>query len=75
MYKLFTDGVVSLMKRKITDGVAYLTQMLDNGPLDSYFEPIFYLYRAYGHFMANRHDLAIKDYQIVDRLGEKDIGV
>lgn len=54
-FKLFTEGVVFLMKRKINEGVNNLNQLQKKYKLGPYFDPLFYLYRAFGHFMQNKH--------------------
>lgn len=57
MYKLFTEGVIFLMKRKTTEGLANLNQMRDKHPeMDDFLLKLFYLYRAYGYFVSSQHE-------------------
>lgn len=54
-----------MMKRKINEGMDNFYKLIDRySPLGSYFDKLFYLYRAFGHFMQSRHQLAIEDYQM-----------
>ena len=63
-FSLFTEGVVFLMKRKINEGVDNLNRLAEQYTLGSYFDSLFYLYRAFGHFMQNKHNLSIEDYKM-----------
>jgi hypothetical protein len=51
-FKLFAEGVVFMMKRKINEGVENLCKLAEQySPIGTYFEKLFYLYRAFGLFM------------------------
>ena len=52
------------MKRKINEGVDNLNRLAEQYTLGSYFDSLFYLYRAFGHFMQNKHNLSIEDYKM-----------
>lgn len=52
-FKLFCEGVVFLMKRKISEGVKNLNELKEKYILGQYFDKLFYLYRAFGYFMQN----------------------
>lgn len=71
-FKLFTEGVVFLMKRKINEGVKNLNQLQESYQLGPYFDKLFYLFRAFGHFMQNKHQLAIEDYRMAEKFIKKD---
>jgi hypothetical protein len=74
-YRIFTEGVIFLMKRKTKTGVKMITGLVERmgkaggndennaGLLDSdYIYNLIYLYRAYGYFMLEEYDLSLKDY-------------
>jgi hypothetical protein len=53
-----------MMKRKINEGVDNFYRLAErHSPIGSYFDKLYYLYRAFGHFMQNKHELAIEDYR------------
>lgn len=62
-----------MMKRKINEGIEnfYKLEQLYQ-PIGPYFEKLYYLYRAYGHFMQNKHAEAIQDYQKAEKFIPKD---
>lgn len=62
-----------MMKRKINEGVENFYQLEEKySPIGSYFDRLYYLYRAFGHFMQNKHQLAIRDYQTAEKFTPKD---
>lgn len=62
-----------MMKRKINEGVDNFYQLANEySPIGPYFEKMFYLYRAFGHFMQSKHDLSITDYEISEKFTPKD---
>jgi hypothetical protein len=60
------------MKRKINEGVKNLDELQERFTLGPYFDKLFYLYRAFGHFMQNKHQLAIEDYKMAEQFIPKD---
>lgn len=55
-FKLFTEGVIFLMKRKINEGIDNFNKLLNNfDQLGAYFEQMYYIYRAFGYFMQGKH--------------------
>jgi hypothetical protein len=67
-YKIFTEGVIFLMKRKTKTGIKLLSSLIDkisqsSQPIQSdYITPLVYLYRAYGFFISDDYDKSLKDY-------------
>ena len=80
-YKMFTEGVIFLMKRKTKTGLKLITQLIDRlkptnndeksqerGPdqiadtSPDYIYNLVFLYRAYGYFVTEEYDNALKDY-------------
>jgi hypothetical protein len=67
-YKIFTEGVIFLMKRKTKTGLKLLSTLVDKiqtaSPMNQqdYITPLVYLYRAYGHFVSDEYEKALKDY-------------
>lgn len=61
-YKLFTEGVIFLMKRKTKTAVKLLTQVVEKLEPEEYIYPLVFLYRAYGNFIIEEYDKALKDY-------------
>lgn len=60
------------MKRKIKEGVDNLNRLQSQHTLGPYFDKLFYLYRAFGHFMQNEHQAAINDYLMAEKYTPKD---
>ena len=60
------------MKRKINEGVDNLNEMMKKYEIGDYFSKLFYLYRAFGYFMQNKHELAIEDYITAEKYTPKD---
>lgn len=64
-YKIFTEGVIFLMKRKTKTGLKLLTSLIEKlGPNSQpdYITPLIYIYRAYGYFVSDEYDKSLKDY-------------
>ncbi len=61
LYKLFTDGVIDLMKRKTLSGVKILSQ-LDKLQVKGVLRPLALIYRAYGYMVIEEYEKALKDY-------------
>ena len=80
-YKMFTEGVIFLMKRKTKTGLKLISQLIDRlkptnneeksqerGPdqiadaSPDYIYNLVFLYRAYGYFVTEEYDNALKDY-------------
>lgn len=60
------------MKRKINEGVANLDTLQQTHTLSPFFNNLFFLYRAFGHFMQNKHSLSIDDYLQSEKYLKKD---
>lgn len=67
----YTEGVISLMKRKFIDGISLLTGLIEENILKEYTQSC-YVYRAYGHYAKSEYLLAIKDYKSSLAYGELD---
>ena len=74
-YKLFAEGVILLMKRKTKQALTILTNLNDKlsqiqyqKSQSDYIQPLIYVYRAYGHFVTDQYEKAIKDYQKANTL-------
>ncbi len=56
------------MKRKTKTGIKLLTALLEKLAVSSvqtqndYITPLIYIYRAYGYFICDEYDKALKDY-------------
>lgn len=69
-YKMFTEGVIFLMKRKTKTGVKLITSLVDrlkpssNSPETppDYIYNLVFLYRAYGLFVMEDFESSLKDY-------------
>lgn len=69
-YKMFTEGVIFLMKRKTKTGLKLITSLIDrmkppqNVPDQppEYIYNLVYLYRAYGYFVSEEYESSLKDY-------------
>jgi tetratricopeptide (TPR) repeat protein len=67
-YKIFTEGVIFLMKRKTKTGIKLLSSLIERISESSsltqqdYITPLVYIYRGYGHFVQDEFDKALKDY-------------
>jgi hypothetical protein len=65
---MFTEGVIFLMKRKTKTGIKQLSTLIDKLSVSSqatqcdYITPLIYIYRAYGYFITDEYDKALKDY-------------
>ena len=73
-YKMFTEGVIFLMKRKTKTALKLICQVADRlKPNDSnnkdmpplspdYIYNLVFLYRAYGYFVTEDYESSLKDY-------------
>ena len=52
--KLFTEGVIHLMKRKFEEGVTNLTDVIKKQEVGDHFLPMAFNYRAYGYFCCSK---------------------
>jgi hypothetical protein len=50
-FKIFTDGVTSMMKKNYNEGIKKLTELLEDEekPLSNFLKPLFYSTRSYGY--------------------------
>lgn len=62
----YTEGVISLMKRKFSEGISLLTVLINEGILKEYLNTC-YLYRAYGHYAKGEYIESCKDYQTISK--------
>ena len=63
------------MKRKTKQALTILTNLNDKlsqiqyqKSQSDYIQPLIYVYRAYGHFVTDQYEKAIKDYQKANTL-------
>lgn len=67
-YKIFTEGVIFLMKRKNKTSIKLLSSLIEKLAISSqqtqsdYITPLIYIYRAYGYFVTDDYDKSLKDY-------------
>lgn len=77
-YKMFTEGVIFLMKRKTKTGLKLITSLIErmkpstttggtnsSPPVETspdYIYNLVFLYRAYGYFVTEEYELSLKDY-------------
>ena len=67
----YTEAVISLMKRKFSEGVSLLTSLIRENILTDYIRNC-YVYRAYGYYAKGDYVLAIKDYKFSAALEQLD---
>lgn len=74
-YRIFTEGVIFLMKRKTKTGIKMISQLIERMPTTSkddsddneagqsdFIQNLMFTYRAYANFVLEDYDLCIKDY-------------
>ena len=66
-FRIFTDGVTFLMKRKYKEGVDHLTNLINNYPPTNFLRPLLFQYRAYGYICIGKHAKALNDLQTVEK--------
>jgi hypothetical protein len=54
-FRIFTDGVTFLMKRKYREGIEHLSQLAKSENLSDFLRPLVYSYRAYGYICLAKH--------------------
>ena len=64
----FTEGVVYLMKRKYTEGVANFTLLINNHQLGDFLRSLVFVYRAYGYICLSKYQKALNDLTYVQNL-------
>ncbi|CAD8053664.1 unnamed protein product [Paramecium sonneborni] len=62
-FRLFTEAVIFLMKRKFQESMLNFQEIQNNHQLNDFLKPLFYAYRAYGHFCLSKHQKALDDYK------------
>lgn len=62
-FRLFTEAVIFLMKRKFPESLVNFQSIQQNHSLNEFLKPLFYAYRAYGHFCLSHHQKALEDYK------------
>ena len=70
-FRLFTEGVIFLMKRKHEEGIESLTTVIKKLPSD-FVRPMAYNYRAYGYFCSGKIKKALQDYQEICKISKLD---
>jgi tetratricopeptide (TPR) repeat protein len=60
-FRIFTDGVIYLMKRKYDEGIENLSTIIKKNPSD-FLKPMAFCYRAYGNFCAGKIKKSLQDY-------------
>ncbi|KAM3146723.1 hypothetical protein pb186bvf_001253 [Paramecium bursaria] len=67
-FRIFTDGVTFLMKRKFEEGIVNLTNLISKNLVNDFLKPLVYQYRAYGLICVGQHQKALQDLQVVNQL-------
>jgi hypothetical protein len=70
-FRIFTDGVTFLMKRKYKEGIENLSKLIKAYNLGDFLKPLVYTYRSYGYFCLGKHQKALTDLQEVENKLEK----
>ncbi|EGR34644.1 hypothetical protein IMG5_005100 [Ichthyophthirius multifiliis] len=70
-FRIFTDGVTFLMKRKYQEGIENLSKLVKGYNLGDFLKPLVYTYRSYGYFCLGKHQKALLDLQTVENKLEK----
>ncbi len=65
-FRLFTEGVINLMKRKFKEALENLNSVTRSYQLGDFMKPLFHVYRAYGYFCLGKHQSALYDYLAVE---------
>lgn len=65
-FRIFTDGVTFLMKRKHKEGIKNLTNLDKNFNLGEFLKPLVFIYRAYGYFCLGKHQKSLNDLQSIE---------
>jgi hypothetical protein len=60
-FRVFTDGVTFLMKRKFREGIDNLTQLASSQQVSDFLKPLVFSYRAYGFFCTSKYEKALAD--------------
>ncbi|KAL4437922.1 hypothetical protein ABPG74_001093 [Tetrahymena malaccensis] len=69
-FRIFTDGVTFLMKRKHKEGIRNLTNLVKNYSLGDFLKPLVYTYRAYGYFCLGKHQKSLNDLQFIENFSK-----
>ncbi|CAD8059821.1 unnamed protein product [Paramecium sonneborni] len=64
-FRLFTEAVIHLMKRKFQESLNNFQEIQNNHQLNDFLKPLFYAYRAYGLFCLSKHQQALEDYKLL----------
>jgi hypothetical protein len=54
------------MKRKYTEGIENLTNLVKNFSMGEFLKPLIYTYRSYGYFCVGKHQKAFNDLVYVE---------
>lgn len=67
-FKIFTDGVIFLMKRKYDEGIEALTKLVNSASISEFLKPMIYQYRAYGYICQSHYGKALSDLNHISSL-------
>jgi len=67
-FRIFTDGVTFLMKRKYKEGIENITNLIKNFSVGEFLKPLVYSYRAYGYYCLGKHEKALNDLIHIEKL-------
>lgn len=71
-FRMFTEGVTFLMKRKYKEGVDQLSNLITNFASSDFLRPLLYSYRAYGLICLADHGKALSDLQTIEKMSALD---
>lgn len=68
-FKIFIDGVTSMMKKNYAEGIKILTELANDSdkPMSSFLKPLFYSSRSYGYMSLEKFSLAKEDLDTMER--------
>jgi tetratricopeptide (TPR) repeat protein len=74
--KEFLEGAVSIIKKKFEDGVKLMDNLIktDSETIHESVRPLLYSYRAYTNFSLGNIELALNDYNTLEKHGDLIIG-
>ena len=65
-FRIFTDGVTFLMKRKFQEGVDLISTVLKSPNIGDFLKPLAFNYRAYGLFCLGKHQKSLEDLLYIE---------
>jgi hypothetical protein len=62
-FKIFINGVTSMMKKNYQEGIKILTELLEDQdkPMSGFLKPLFYSTRSYGYMALEKYQNAKED--------------